>query len=58
MARKELTEEEILREEHEMGECGSGCKWCHEKHQRFLDARYPPTPGFYASRYMTIGFKA
>ena len=55
--KKELTDEEIAKEDHNLGECGSGCKWCFEAHQRFWEARYPPTPGFYASRYTTIRFQ-
>jgi hypothetical protein len=51
------TEEEMLHEDHENGECVGGCKWCFEAHQEIVNARYEPT-GFYASRYMTIGFTA
>jgi hypothetical protein len=55
---KKLTDEEIAKEDHDLGECGSGCKWCHEAHQEVMRALYPPLPGFYASRFMTIGFRA
>jgi hypothetical protein len=55
--KKPPTEEQIAKEDHDNGECGSGCKWCHEKHMEFVRARIEPK-GFYASRYMTIGFRA
>lgn len=53
----QMTEEEILKEEHDHGECGTFCFWCIEDQKRF-EGRYPLAPGFYASRYMTVGFKA
>jgi hypothetical protein len=54
----EMTEEQIKKEEHDLGECGAGCKWCHEKHQEFMAALYTPE-GFYVSRYfMGCTFKA
>jgi hypothetical protein len=54
-----MTEEQIAKEDHDNGECGTGCKWCHEKHMEVVNALYPPTPGFWVSHYfMGCTFKA
>ena len=46
--KKELTEEQIAKEDHDNGECVGGCKWCHEKHREFVAALIQPKSGHYA----------